>query len=115
MVTSVKNANMLYQRKNETCIKCGKKLSPRKHKYCSFNCVPIYNRSDNSVKQIIKPYKGQCTEKIRGYIGVLRCPNQGLKHRDGKCNDCYLWMLKRKGIYPHKDNATRCTELYLVL
>lgn len=105
---------MTYIKKNDRCVVC-LKLLKRKYKYCSLHCMPIYHRYDATVKDVVKPYQGQCTDKIRGYTGVHQCPNEGLKHREGKCDDCYLWMLKRKGIYPHKDNATSCKEVYLVL
>lgn len=60
-------------------------------------------------------FKGQCTQKVNSNHGVFKCPNKGLKHRDGLCEECFVYNLKRLGIYPHKDNATSCVELYLVL
>lgn len=103
---------MTYQKKNDRCLVC-LKLLKGKYKYCSLHCIPLYNRSET--KPRVKQFKGQCPDKVRGYTGVHQCPNVGLPHREGKSDDCYLWMLKRKGIYPHKDNETSCTEVYLVL
>ena len=64
-------------------------------------------------------FKGQCTERIRTrhHMGqnTLRCPEKGLKERDGMCEKCFVFNLKRLGIYPHKDNATNWREVYLVL
>lgn len=101
-------------KKNDRCVVCLKPLKG-KYKYCSLHCMPVYYRKDLNVKSRVRIFKGQCTERIQGYNGVQRCVNMGLPHKDGKCNECYLWTLRRQGIYPHKDNATRCTEVYLVL
>lgn len=60
-------------------------------------------------------FKGQCTEVVNSSHGRFKCPNKGLEYRSGMCEECYTFNLRKRGIYPHKDNATRCTELYLVL
>lgn len=66
-----------------------------------------------------KLFKGQCTERLHTNHHhkqeTLRCPNKGLEHREGMCDECYHFHLKQHGIYPHKDNATRLIELYLIL
>jgi hypothetical protein len=103
---------MTYQKKNDMCVHCGKQLSKGKQKYC-INCTLRPTRYIPYAKRGV--FEGQCKQYVNSRHGVFKCPNQGLNHRDGMCDDCFNWNLKRQGIYPHKDNATRCIEVYLVL
>jgi predicted nucleic acid-binding Zn ribbon protein len=116
----MKERYSLYIQKNQfkgdkLCVECGEKIPHWKSKYCSDACqrLKYSNRYQHSAVKAI--YKGQCTENINTSHGIQKCGNQGLEHREGMCEECYIWNLRRHNIYPHKDNATRCTELYLVL
>ena len=116
MVVSVKNANMVYQRKSKMCVKCGKTITGRKNTYCSTTCeLKSKKRYRHMYYAKRGVFKGQCTENVTSNHGVFKCPNEGLPHKEGMCLECYNWNLKRLGIYPHKDNETSCTEVYLVL
>lgn len=98
------------------CVTCGKNLGHWKSRYCSTDCSDLairYYRYEDFVKSTV--FHGQCTEKVRTKHGIYKCPNEGLSHKEGMCFECYNWNLLKHDIYPHKDNATRCTELYLVL
>lgn len=98
----------------KVCEKCGEQLPTWKHKFCSTMCQKR-NRGRYIIYAKRGVFKGQCTESVNTNHGYFRCPNKGLKHREGMCDECYNWNLRRLDIYPHKDNATRCVELYLVL
>jgi hypothetical protein len=96
------------------CGYCGEELN-KKRKFCSKLCrnQKSYIRYQIYVKRGV--FRGQCTENVNSNHGIFKCPNKGLKNREGMCDECYTFNLRKHGIYPHKDNATRCTELYLVL
>lgn len=105
---------MPYVKKNEVCVKCAKPLTKGKYKFC-VKCALIKRKLRYVYYAKRGVFKGQCTEDVYSNHGTFKCPNKGLLHKEGMCYECYEWNLKKHHIYPHKDNAVRMTEVYLVL
>lgn len=76
-----------------------------------------YHTYKRYVKNVEKIYfENQCIMSVvNSKNQVFQCNNYGLHYRNGMCKDCYENMMKRKGLYPHKDNDTRLVEVYLEL